>query len=146
MRASANRAPRPPTCPKHPLRISGVSRRNVSVVPPNSADLRYISVGNLSYDDRIALFFIDFSTQQRLKLYGHAHVVEDGDIVERLAATADRGRVERAVVIDLVAATWNCRQHIPLLFRAADVEAAMRKQQERIDELERQLSRGKSAT
>src|SRR5436305_7216092 len=55
-----------------------------------------------------------------------------------------RGRVERAVVIDVVAATWNCGQHIPLLFRAADVEAAMSKKQERIDELERQLATRKS--
>lgn len=90
------------------------------------ADLRgnrqYISVGNLAHDDRVALFFIDFAEQQRLKLFGRAAIVEDADLMERLASTADRGRVERAVVIDLVAGAWNCRQHITPRRRAEDVE------------------------
>jgi predicted pyridoxine 5'-phosphate oxidase superfamily flavin-nucleotide-binding protein len=108
------------------------------------ADLRgnrqYISVGNLSHDDRVALFFIDFASQRRLKLYGHAAVIEEGPVVERLAANADEGRVERAVVIDLVAAVWNCRQHIAPMWRAEEVEHAMRTLQTRIEELELQIA------
>jgi predicted pyridoxine 5'-phosphate oxidase superfamily flavin-nucleotide-binding protein len=101
---------------------------------------QYISVGNLSHDDRVALFFIDFASQQRFKLYGHAAVIEEGPVVERLAANADGGRVERAVVIDLVAAAWNCRQHIAPMWRAEEEEHAMRTLQGRIEELELQIA------
>ncbi len=93
------------------------------------ADLRgnrqYISTGNLATDDRVALFFIDFATQQRLKLFGRATLVDDGALVVRRATSADRGLVERAVVIDLVAADWNCRQHITPRWRADEIAAAL---------------------
>jgi uncharacterized protein len=105
---------------------------------------QYISVGNLAHDDRVALFFIDFAAQQRLKLFGHASIVDDADLVERLASTAHRGRVERAVVIELVAGAWNCRQHIPQHWRAEDVEQAIRGLQERIHELEDQVARAET--
>jgi uncharacterized protein len=107
------------------------------------ADLRgnrqYISVGNLARDDRVALFLIDFATRRRLKLLGHAAVVEDGSTVELLSRTADRGRVERAVVIDLVAGAWNCPQHITPRWTADQVAAVVAPLQARIAELERRL-------
>jgi uncharacterized protein len=91
----------------------------VNVLGPSTiayADLRgnrqYLSVGNLSQNDRVALLFIDFATRRRLKLYGHARIVEDGPELEGPAATADRGRVERAVIIEVEAGAWNCPQHI----------------------------------
>jgi predicted pyridoxine 5'-phosphate oxidase superfamily flavin-nucleotide-binding protein len=47
------------------------------------ADLRgnrqYISVGNLAGDDRVALFFMDYATRSRLKIFGRARIVEDPD-------------------------------------------------------------------
>ena len=44
------------------------------------ADLRgnkqYISTGNLQHDNRVALFFMDYAHQQRLKILGRAEVHE----------------------------------------------------------------------
>lgn len=110
------------------------------------ADLRgnrqYISVGNLAGDDRVALFFLDHVTPGRLKLYGRARTVTDLDDpqVAELAAYADRGTVERAVLIDAVATDWNCRQHITRRFTADEVRAAVAPLQARIAELEQQLA------
>lgn len=110
------------------------------------ADLRgnrqYLSVGNLAGDDRVALFFLDHATPGRLKLYGRARVVTDLDDphVAALAAFADRGTVERAVLVDVVATDWNCRQHITRRFTADEVRAAVAPLQARIAELESRLA------
>ena len=107
------------------------------------ADLRgnrqYISVGNLESDDRLALFFIDFARRTRLKLYGRARVVESGPIIETVSAGADRGLVERAVLVDVVAGAWNCPQHIPLRWSAEQVAAIVEPLRRRIAALEAEL-------
>jgi uncharacterized protein len=84
------------------------------------ADLRgnkqYISVGNLEGDDRVALFFMDYAHQERLKILGHARVVENNPEAERLLAQlrvpGEKTPAERAVVITIEAFDWNCQQHI----------------------------------
>ena len=119
--------------------------RAVSPTTIGYADLRgnrqYISVGNLAGDDRVAMLFIDHATPARLKLYGRARLVDDPDDpqVVALAAHADRGRVERAVLIDVIATDWNCPQHIARLFTADEVRAATARLLDRIADLERQL-------
>jgi len=108
------------------------------------ADLRgnrqYISVGNLASDDRVALFFIDFATRRRLKLFGHASVSEDGAVAAALARTADRGLVERAVIVDLVAGAWNCPQHITPRWTSEEIGLAVEPLRARIAELETELA------
>src|ERR1700753_3946625 len=37
---------------------------------------QYISLGNLKHDDRVALFFMDYPNQTRLKILGHAQIYE----------------------------------------------------------------------
>jgi len=118
----------------------------VHVLGPASigyADLRgnrqYISVGNLASDDRVALLFIDFAARRRLKLYGRARVVEDGAVVEVVRAGSDRGHVERAVLVDVVAASWNCPQHIPLRWSAEQVAAIVQPLRARVATLEAEL-------
>jgi predicted pyridoxine 5'-phosphate oxidase superfamily flavin-nucleotide-binding protein len=108
------------------------------------ADLRgnrqYISAGNLERDDRVSLFFIDFATQRRLKLFGHASFIDDGPTLATLARTADRGRIERGVVIDLVAGAWNCPQHITPRWTGEQIATAVEPLRARIAELETQLA------
>src|SRR6187455_3626006 len=46
---------------------------------------QYITLGNLSENDRAFLFLIDFSRRQRIKLWGRARVIEnDSTLVEKL--------------------------------------------------------------
>ena len=52
---------------------------------------QYITLGNLSENDRAFLFLIDFSRRQRIKLWGRARVVENDDaLVEKLFDRATR--------------------------------------------------------
>src|SRR5262245_61449552 len=75
---------------------------------------QYVSVGNLGHDDRVAMILVDYPTRTRLKILGHARIVDSGDDVmtSRLAVPDYRARMERGVIIDVVAFDWNCPQHI----------------------------------
>ncbi|WP_066705736.1 pyridoxamine 5'-phosphate oxidase family protein [Celeribacter ethanolicus] len=108
------------------------------------ADLRgngqYISLGNLSENDRVELFLIDYAHRRRVKIWGRARMVEDDpDLVARLMPDAMRGRAERAFLIEVEAWDVNCPQHIPQRFEAEDVAAALAEKDRRIDELEREI-------
>jgi predicted pyridoxine 5'-phosphate oxidase superfamily flavin-nucleotide-binding protein len=74
-----------------------------------------ITVGNLATNDRVALFFMDYNRRERMKLLGHARVLdaaEDPALAARLTVPGYRARIERLFVIDVVAFDWNCPQHI----------------------------------
>jgi uncharacterized protein len=80
---------------------------------------QYISVGNLSENDRVILFLIDYERGRRLKIWGRATVIDDDPVL--LAKVRDptyRARVERVIRIDVLAWDLNCRQHFPRLIRA----------------------------
>ncbi len=88
-------------------------------------NLQYISTGNLSGNDRVALIAVDYVHRRRLKIFGHARVVTAEDDPAVLEAFADPGYdavVERAVLISVEAYDWNCPQHITIRFSAADLE------------------------
>ena len=64
------------------------------------ADLRgnkqYISTGNLQHDNRVALFFMDYAHQQRLKILGRAEVHEGDEDRAEAHAPAHRSRRENS--------------------------------------------------
>jgi len=76
---------------------------------------QYITAGNLAVNDRVALFLMDYPNRTRLKIIGHARLVEPGAepaLETRIRAPQGRTRVERIFVIDVVGFDWNCSQHI----------------------------------
>jgi predicted pyridoxine 5'-phosphate oxidase superfamily flavin-nucleotide-binding protein len=79
-----------------------------------SGNRQYVTTGHLSRNDRVALILVDYGARARLKILGHARVVEpdDGAGLEELRDRSYRARVERGIVIDVVAFDWNCPQHI----------------------------------
>ena len=75
-------------------------------------NLQYVSVGNFSGNERVALFLMDYPNRRRLKILGHARVV-DGERVPAALVPADYpAQVERGIVIRVAAFDWNCPQHI----------------------------------
>lgn len=91
-------------------------------------NLQYISTGNMSGDDRVAIIALDFAHQRRLKVFGHARIVTADDDPELLAALSDgsyEAVVERAVVVSVEAYDWNCPQHITPRFTVAELESAL---------------------
>ncbi len=87
---------------------------------------QYITAGNLETNDRVALFLIDYPNQARLKIIGHARVVEgDAALVARVRVDGYKAKVERVVVIAVKAFDWNCSQHITPRWTREEIEAVM---------------------
>jgi predicted pyridoxine 5'-phosphate oxidase superfamily flavin-nucleotide-binding protein len=101
-----------------------------------------ISTGNLTVNDRVALFLMDYPQRTRLKILGHARV-EDArhhpEVVAQLAEPEVRRIVERLFFIDVVSFDWNCPKYITPRYTAAEVEAVIAPLQQRIADLEAQL-------
>jgi predicted pyridoxine 5'-phosphate oxidase superfamily flavin-nucleotide-binding protein len=77
-----------------------------------------ITVGNLSENDRVLLFLIDYARGRRLKIWGRAEVVDDDPALLARVRDADyAAKVERVIRIQVMAWDLNCRQHFPRLAR-----------------------------
>jgi predicted pyridoxine 5'-phosphate oxidase superfamily flavin-nucleotide-binding protein len=77
---------------------------------------QYISAGNLTGNDKLAMILMDYPNQRRLKIWGRARLVDkeqDLSLVSSLHVESYRALPERAVVITVEAFDWNCPQHIP---------------------------------
>ena len=102
-----------------------------------------ITTGHVANDDRVSLFLMDYPQRQRLKIIGHARVLdarEHPDLVESLADPATRRITERLVLIDVVSYDWNCPKYITPRYTATEVEAAVAGLRARIRELEKTLA------
>jgi predicted pyridoxine 5'-phosphate oxidase superfamily flavin-nucleotide-binding protein len=100
---------------------------------------QYISLGNLSANDRVALILMDYSNRQRLKIYGRASYVElaaDMDLAEQVATPGYRAKPERILQVSLEAFDWNCAQHIAPRFTAGQVADAFAAERARQTQLE----------
>ena len=108
---------------------------------------QYITLGHLKENDRAHIFIPHFATQQRLKLWGRARVIEgDLELMERLVDPAYKARPERAIVFTLEAWDVNCRQHIVARYSEAEMAPAVNKLVARIKELEEEVARLKGET
>jgi predicted pyridoxine 5'-phosphate oxidase superfamily flavin-nucleotide-binding protein len=102
-----------------------------------SGNKQYISLGNLADNDRAFLLLVDYATGRRIKLWGHARVVDDDpEMLRRLMPSGYDARPEQVVVFSIAAWDINCPQHIPQKFDAADVAKALEESQTRIAALE----------
>ena len=103
---------------------------------------QYITLANLSENDRAFLFLLDPARQQRIKLWGRARVVEnDRALVEKLFDAGYKARPERALLFSIEAWDVNCSQHIVARFTEAELEEAFAAVAGKIAELEAENAR-----
>ncbi|NJK68224.1 MAG: pyridoxamine 5'-phosphate oxidase family protein [Microcoleus sp. CSU_2_2] len=96
-------------------------------------NVQYVTVGNLSDNDKAFIFIMDYRHRKRLKIWGRARYVEgDRELIERLRIPEDDSEVERVILFEVEAWNWNCPQHIPRRYSEQEVAAL----QARIAELE----------
>jgi predicted pyridoxine 5'-phosphate oxidase superfamily flavin-nucleotide-binding protein len=108
---------------------------------------QYITLGHLRENDRAHIFIPHFATQQRVKLWGRARVVEgDRELMERLVDPTYKARPERAVVFSIEAWDINCRQHITPRYSEAEIAPAIDRLAQRIKELEAEVERLKAGS
>ena len=103
---------------------------------------QYITLGHLKENDRAHIFILHFATQQRVKLWGRARVVEgDLELMERLVDPTYKAKPQRAIVFTLEAWDANCRQHIVPRYSEDELAPAVNKLIARIKELEEEVAR-----
>ena len=84
---------------------------------------QYITLANLSENDRAYLFLLDPARKQRIKIWGRARVVEDdAALVEKLFDAGYKARPERAILFTIDAWDVNCSQHIVTRYTEAQLE------------------------
>lgn len=105
---------------------------------------QYITTGNLLTDDRVAMIFVDYPHQARLKILGRAKALEGEaarEWMDRMKASGDAGypaRVERVFVINVEAYDWNCQQHITPRYTQQEIESALGPVMARVEKLEKE--------
>ena len=107
---------------------------------------QYITLANLSENDRAFLFLLDPARRQRIKLWGRACVVEnDAALIERLFDAGYKARPERAILFTIEAWDVNCSQHIAARFTEAELEEAFAAVREKVAALEAENARLRAA-
>ncbi len=114
------------------VQFRGGPRGFLKVLSPKEiayADFRgnrqYLSVGNLSNNNRLSLMLMDYPNARRLKIWGRASLIDhddNPDLVMKLHDDQYRAHPERAVVITIDAFDWNCPQHIPQRFTLDELQ------------------------
>lgn len=99
-----------------------------------------LTTGNLDGNDRVALFLMDYPNRERLKILGHARVLdarEHASLADELCPAPElRDKIERIFLIETTGFDWNCPQHISPRFTEAEVEQTLAPLKARIAELE----------
>ena len=94
-----------------------------------------LSTGNLNGNERVCLFLMDYPRRERLKIIGHAKVLDAREqpvLADQLTPTKElRRSVERLFIIDVLGFDWNCSQHITQRytleeFRAFELDGRIR--------------------
>jgi predicted pyridoxine 5'-phosphate oxidase superfamily flavin-nucleotide-binding protein len=108
---------------------------------------QYISMGNLSENNRAFVFLMDYPNRQRIKIWGRAEVVEgDQDLLERLHDPDHDAVPERVFLIHVEAWDVNCPQHITPRFTAEELAPQIQKLVDRVTELEKENSKLRQTT
>lgn len=104
---------------------------------------QYVSAGNLSHNDRVSLFFMDYPNKTRLKLLGRVRTLDPAEqgVLQKLSLD-DRHQVrtERGFLISVEAFDWNCPQYITPRFTRAEVDQEKLSLQSTIADLEAKLA------
>jgi hypothetical protein len=105
-----------------------------------SGNVQYITIGNLSGNDKAFLFLMDYH-RKRIKIWGRAEFIEgDAELMDRLHVPGYLAEIERAILFHVEATSENCPQHIPIRYSEAEVERMMAPLRDQIAQLEQQLS------
>ncbi len=76
---------------------------------------QYITTGNLNDNGKTVLFLMDYTKQQRLKIWAEAKVLHAADypeLLEKVVMPDYGATIERIFIFKVHAFDWNCPQHI----------------------------------
>ena len=121
--------------------------RNTLAFADYGGNRQYITQGNLSENPKAYIFVMDYAHRRRVKLWGEARIVDDDPaLLQSLMPQGYKARPEQVILFKVAAWDTNCPQHIPQKFDAADVAQALAARDQRIAELEAELTALKGET
>jgi len=109
---------------------------------------QYISTGNLTTNDRVALIMIDYPRQARLKILARVEIFEGGRAAEwtkRVEMPGEKAVIERVLVLHVEAFDWNCPQHITPRYTAEEIQSALEPVEREMRELKAENERLRKA-
>jgi uncharacterized protein len=89
---------------------------------------QYISTGNINATKKTVLFLMDYTQQQRLKIWAEAEVMHAADypeFLEKLEMPDYKATVERIFIFKVHAFDWNCPQHITPRYTKEEIEKGL---------------------
>ena len=126
-----------------PIGFLRVLNPNTLAFADYQGNRQMLTTGNVSANDRVALFLMDYPNRRRLKILGHARV-EDArthpELVAQVADPAMLSKTERLAFIDVISYDWNCPKYITPRYSMAEVDDLMQPLKARIAALEERLS------
>lgn len=105
-------------------------------------NLQYVSVGNLTANNRAALILMDYPNRQRLKIFVRIEAFEAADaldLIEKLKDEDNAAKIERAMILHVEAFDWNCPQHITPRYTIEEVREINQPLYEHIEKLEAEI-------
>ena len=98
---------------------------------------QYISLGNLSENNKAFIFLMDYPNRHRIKIWGTAEFVEDDpELLQTLVDTDYKARPERVLRFHVKAWSPNCPQHIKQRFTVEEMAPKIKKLQQCVADLE----------
>jgi uncharacterized protein len=111
------------------------------------ADLRgnrqLLSAGHTAVNTNVSLLLMDYPQRSRLKIIGHARVLETKEhprLAAQLVVASPQMMAERIFLIDVVGYDWNCPKYITPRYTASEVEEITAPLRQKIAALEARLT------
>ncbi len=102
-----------------------------------SGNRQYISVGNLSENDKASIFLMDYPSRARIKIWGRAKFVDDDpELLAKVVDPVYKAKPERVLIFHVEAWDVNCRQHIQERYTVEEFKDVLEPLKRRIAELE----------
>lgn len=127
----------------------GGSKGFLKVLNPNQigfidfiGNKQYITIGNMTTNNNIALIMVDYPSRTRLKIFAKARIVElneNPELYNLLDLSEYKFRPERMIVMDIEAYDWNCPQHITPRYTIEEINDVFLSQREYVQKLEEEL-------
>lgn len=101
-------------------------------------NFQFLSMGNLSTNDRASLILMDYPRRRRLKILAHVEVVDAAadDGLAMLVTLPGAPAPERVFKLDLVVFDWNCPKYIVPRYTEREIAHLVMPLRDRIAQLE----------
>ena len=105
-------------------------------------NMQFISVGNITTNNKVSMILVDYPNRKRLKIYAKAEIVElkdNPELHQLLDLETYSFQPERLMVLHIEAFDWNCPQHITPRFTVQEIQEVLQPQYEHIKNLESEI-------